>query len=194
MLVREVMTSPPITIEADGTISSALKLLDEAKITALPVLDRAGSIVGIVSEADLVQDSALLEDRVPLTAVRTTTESPPRRVTDVMTHLVVTVRPNDELTVAVELMWSSLMKSLPVVDRGEVVGVISRSDVIHLLAARDDRIRAEVRELLVVECADWEVSVQDGVVTVTGPADEHERRIAAVLAGTVRGTLAVRLR
>ena len=193
MLIQDLMTTPAVTVTAETPISTALRLLDDRKITAMPVVDKAGVLSGIVSEADLVQDSALLNDRVPVAAVRTTADTPPRRVADVMSHLVATVDARDELEVAIDLMWSTMVKSLPVLDKGRVVGMISRSDVVHLLAGRDDRIRAEVCDLLTAECPDWRVEVNDGVVTVSGPADLHERKLADLLAGTIRGVVAVRI-
>jgi len=193
MLIRDLMTTPAVSVTAETPIGMALRLLDDRKITAMPVVDRTGVLVGIVSEADLVQDAALLNDRVPVAAVRTTADTPPRRIADVMSHLVVSVDADDELEVAIDLMWSTMVKSLPVLDHGRVIGMISRSDVIHLLAGRDERIRAEVRELIQAENPDWQVEVHDGVVTVIGPADPHERKLAAVLAGTVRGVIAVRI-
>jgi CBS-domain-containing membrane protein len=193
MLIRDLMTTPAVSVTAATPIGTALQLLDDRKITAMPVVDRTGVLVGIVSEADLVQDAALLNDRVPIAAVRTTTATPPRRIADVMSHLVVTVGADDELDVAIDLMWSTMVKSLPVLDHGRVTGMISRSDVIHLLAGRDDRIRAEVRELIQAENPDWQVDVHDCVVTVTGPADPHERKLADILAGTVGGVIAVRI-
>ncbi|MFG1813508.1 HPP family protein [Kribbella sp. NPDC049174] len=193
MLIRDLMTAPAVTVTAETSIGTALRLLDDRKITAMPVVDKSGVLAGIVSEADLVQDAALLNDRVPVAAVRTTAETPPRRVVDVMSYLVATVDADDDLEVAIDLMWSTMVKSLPVLDKGRVVGMISRSDVVHLLAGRDDRIRAEVRELIATECPNWQVEVHDGVVTVSGPAGPHERKLADVLAGTVRGVVAVRI-
>lgn len=193
MLIRNLMTAPAVTVTAETPIGTALRLLDDQKITAMPVVDKNGVLTGIVSEADIVQDATLLNDRVPIAAIRTTAETPPRRVADVMSYLVVTVDADDELGVAVDLMWSTMVKSLPVLEHGRVAGMISRSDVVHLLAGRDDRIRAEVRELLQAESPDWQVDVRDGVVTVVGPADPHERKLADVLAGTVRGVIAVRI-
>lgn len=193
MLIRNLMTAPAVTVTAETPIGTALRLLDDQKITAMPVVDRNGVLTGIVSEADIVQDATLLNDRVPIAAIRTTTETPPRRVADVMSYLVVTVDADDELGVAVDLMWSTMVKSLPVLEHGRVAGMISRSDVVHLLAGRDDRIRTEVSELLQAESPDWQVDVRDGVVTVVGPADPHERKLADVLAGTVRGVIAVRI-
>jgi CBS domain-containing protein len=191
MLIREVMTAPAITVTTDTSTRDALRLLDRNQITALPVVDRHGNLVGVLSEADLLQDAVLPEDRPPAAAVRLSTAPPVRRIGEVMTHLVVTVTGDSDLDQAVELMTSTMLKSLPVVDHGRVIGVVSRRDVIHMLATRDQRIRADVAELLRSECPDWLVEVDDGVVRVTGPDNEHQRRIAEVLAGTVTGVVAV---
>ncbi|MFG1625373.1 CBS domain-containing protein [Kribbella sp. NPDC049227] len=193
MLIRDLMTAPAVSVTAQTPIALALRLLDDRKITAMPVVDASGVLVGIVSEADIVQDTAPTDDRVPNAAVRTTTDTPPRRVADVMSHLVVTVDPDDELDVAIDLMWSTMVKSLPVVDHGRVIGMISRSDVIHLLAGRDDRIRAEVHDIVGAENPDWKIEAHDGIVTVTGPADPRERNLAGVLAGSIRGVIAVHI-
>jgi CBS domain-containing protein len=185
------MSAPAVTVTAETPVGVALRLLDDRKITAMPVVDATGVLVGIVSEADLVQDAVPLDDGALKAAVRTTTDTPPRRIADVMNHLVVTVHADDELDVAIDLMSSTMMKSLPVLDHTRVIGMISRSDVVHLLAGRDDRIRAEVQEVIQAENPDWQVDVHDGVVTVTGPGDPRERNIARVLAGSVRGVIAV---
>jgi CBS domain-containing protein len=193
MLIRDLMTAPAITVTAETPIGTALRLLDDRKITAMPVVDATGVLAGIVSEADLVRDAAPLDDRVPMAVVRATADTPPRRVADVMSHLVVSVDADDRLDAVIDLMWSTMVKSLPVTTGGRVTGMISRSDVIHLLAGRDDRIRAEVRELVHAERPDWQVEVRDGIVTVIGPADPLEHGLADLLAGTVRGVIAVRI-
>jgi len=194
MLIRDLMTTPAVTVTPATPVRVALRLLDERKITAMPVVDATGVLAGIVSEADLVRDAAPLDDRVPKAAVRTTTDTPLRRIADVMNHLVVTVDADDELDVAIDLMSSTTLKSLPVLHHARVIGMISRSDVVHLLAGRDERIRAEVHKIIQAENSDWQVDVYDGVVTLTGPTDPHERNLAGVLAGTVRGVIAVRIR
>ena len=91
------------------------------------------------------------------------------------------------------MLTSTMVKSLPVVDHGLVVGVVSRKDVVHLLARRDESIRAELDELVRSEGADWQVDVTDGVVLVSGPADEHQSGVAEALAGSVRGVVGVRV-
>lgn len=193
MLIRDLMTTPAISVTPETPISAALQRLDDAKITSMPVVDGHGTLCGIVSEADLVEDQNLIDDRIPLTVVRVPGPVVPRRVADVMTHLVVTVGADQELEAAIDLMRSTMMKSLPVVEHGRVTGMISRSDIIHLLAGRDRRIQSEVTELLQAEAPQWQVQVQDGIVTVAGPADPHERHLAEVLAGTIRGVVGVQI-
>jgi CBS domain-containing protein len=64
--------------------------------------------------------------------VRTTVDTPPHRIVDVMGNLVATVDADDEPDVAIDMMWSRMAKSLPVTHQGRVVGMISRSDVIAI--------------------------------------------------------------
>jgi len=83
------------------------------------------------------------------------------------------------------------VKSLPVVEHDHLVGIVSRSDVIAMLARRDPLIEAEVDELLRAAEVDFLVEVVDGVVRLDGPSDEHIREIARVLASTVAGVVGV---
>jgi CBS-domain-containing membrane protein len=192
MLVREVMSAPAITVSATTSVREALRLLDRHNITALPVVDDEGYIVGVVSEADLVREAVLPDGRSHMIPVQPSESAPAHSVGDVMTEGALTVSGGSDLADAVDLMTSTAVKSLPVVDHGRVVGVVSRTDVVHVLARHDDSIRMEVDELVRSEGADWLIDVVDGVVRVTGPADEHERRVARVLAGSVPGVVAVR--
>jgi CBS domain-containing protein len=111
------------------------------------------------------------------------------------TH-VVTTSPETDLAEAVELLTSTTVKSLPVVDhRGRLLGVLSRSDVVSLLATADTRIEAQVDELLRSSGLDgWLVEVQDGTVSLQGPDDATDAMVARLLARTVPGVLEVSLR
>lgn len=193
MLVREVMSAPAITVTTQTLTRKALKMLDEYGITAMPVVDAHGAIVGVVSEADLVRDEILPDPRAHMVPISITDWGPPQRVGDLMSTHPLTVSSGTDLADAVDLMTSTVVKSLPVVDDGRVVGVVSRKDVVHLLARRDDSIRGEVEDLVRSEGVDWTVEVTDGVVHFRGPADRHEQRIAEVLASTVSGVVAVRV-
>lgn len=193
MWVREAMTSPVVTVTEDMSVRAALKLLDRHRVTSLPVVDDAGRVVGIVSEADLVRDAVLRDQRKRIIPQDVTDTPPPRRVGDVMTAHPVTVTGTDDLADAVELLTTTTVKSLPVLEEGHVVGVLSRRDVVHLLAREDERIEADVVELFRAEDVDWLVDVDEGVVRISGPADEPERRLAQALAGSVTGVVAVRV-
>lgn len=193
MLVRDVMTSPAVTVPAGASVKEGLRLLDSHKVTAMPVVGRDGGLLGIVSEADLLQDLVRQDDRTHLIP-HERTDTPPRLVEDVMSTLSLTVAPDSDLSEAVDLMTGTAVKSLPVVERGRVVGVVSRSDVVHLLARSDDSLCAEVDELLRSADLDYEVDVVDGHAVLRGSTDPHAQRVAEVIAGSVSGVLSVRFR
>jgi CBS domain-containing protein len=194
MLIRSLMTSPAVTVSGDTPVGDALRLLDEHRITALPVVDRDGRLLGVVSEADLLRDAVPVDAPAGIAPLRLSTVTPARRIDELMTNLVISVDADSDVDEAIDLMTSTMVKSLPVVLHGRVIGVISRSDVVHLLATRDRRIRDEVLVLLRGECDDCGVDVRDGVVTVTGATSDHERRLAELLAGAVAGVVAVHVR
>jgi CBS domain-containing protein len=104
------------------------------------------------------------------------------------------VRPDADLASAVELLSGTVVKSLPVVDHGRVVGVVSRRDVVAVLARSDRRIEAEVDELLRSAGLESDVDVRDGIVFVGGPTDPHQQETARILAATVQGVVGVRFR
>lgn len=193
MLVKDVMSAPAVTIDQDATVKEGLRLLDRHHVTALPVVTAAGRLVGVVSEADLLHD-VLPRDPRPHLIPHERTQTPARSVQDVMTTLSLTVAPDSDLAEAADLMTGTAVKSLPVVDAGRVVGVVSRSDIVHLLARADDRIRADVDDLLRSADVELEVDVEDGHVLLEGTADPHVRRVAEVVAGAVEGVLSVRFR
>jgi CBS domain-containing protein len=194
MLVRDVMTAPAITVTPLTSVKEGLRMLDKHRVTSLPVISRDGSLLGIVSEADLLRDAVRHEDRTHLIPHEHTHSHDPRSVEDVMTTLSMTVTPESDLSEAVELMTGTAVKSLPVVERGHVVGVVSRSDIVHLLARSDDSMCAEIDELLRSAEVEFEVDVVDGHVVLEGSQDPHQQRVAEVIAGSVRGVLSVRFR
>jgi CBS domain-containing protein len=198
MLVRDVMTSPAVTVHARASVKEGLRLLDRHRVTALPVVGEHGELIGIVSEADLLRDLMHRDDRAHLIPREDPGESTnadrPRTVGDVMTLLSLTIPVDGDVADAIDLMTSTAAKSLPVVEAGRVVGVVSRSDIVHVLARSDDQIHAEIDDLLRSAGLDCEVVVEDGAVLVEGPVGPHERRIAEVVAGSVPGVVMVRVR
>jgi CBS domain-containing protein len=195
MLVRDVMTTRVVTVRADARVKQAIQLLDDHQITAMPVVDVEGRLVGVVSEADVLRDALMPDRRAHEIPSHAEGRTKLLVVGDVMTRLPMSVTADADLAAAASVLVDTAIKSLPVIDdEGRVVGVVSRRDVIAVLAKRDPLIEAEVDELLRSAEVDCEVEVLDGVVRLDGPAEPHAREIARVLAGTVPGVVGVTFR
>ncbi|RYP89072.1 CBS domain-containing protein [Nocardioides guangzhouensis] len=192
MLVREVMTAPAVTVSERATVKEAIGLLDRHDVAALPVVDTNGFLVGVVSEADVIREMVVPDPRVHELPVRLTTAPFLARVADVMSNHPLTVTGDTELAKAADLLTSTVVKSLPVVDHGKVVGIVSRRDIVRLLSRQDERIEAEIDELIRQDGRDWMVEVADGIVTVEGPVDVSEERLAEVLVSSVPGVIGLR--
>jgi CBS domain-containing protein len=194
MLVREMMTQEPVTVSQDTGLKEAMRLLDAHSITSMPVVEATGRIVGVVSETDLVRDCVHPDVRAHLIPVAADVlpQGQPSRTADVMNRHPVTVNGDLDLADAVDLMSSSSVKSVPVVDRADrVVGMLSRRDVVHLLARDDELITRELESLLGSIGGGWLAEVHDGVVTVDGPVGVKEWALAATAAWTVAGVMGV---
>jgi len=192
MLVREVMTTDPVTVRAGTTVKAALRLLDENDISSLPVTDEHGRICGVVSEADLIRDLVGPDQRLHEIPIADP-EPSHGYVDEVMTTHAITVHPDTDLAQAVELVTSTGIKCLPVVDEHDrVLGVVSRRDVVRMLARADETLEQEVDALLVsAGMSDWLVDVHDGIAEISGPASARERTLAKTLSLTVPGVVAV---
>lgn len=193
MLVREVMTTDPVTVRPETTIKEGIVLLAKLGITAMPVVDRKGRLRGIVSEADLIEDVVPRDPRAQERPIAIDALYPPTIVEDVYTRAAVTVSPEDDVATGVELMTATGAKSLPVVDRNQhVVGVISRSDIVKQFARTDAVIAADISGLLTsTGHDDWLVEVDDGVVQVTGPTNGGTSALARAVVRTVPGVVDV---
>ena len=191
MLVREIMTTPAVTVAPGTSLKQAMRLLDDHEITAMPVVDGEGHLLGVVSEADVLRDALPADRRAHERLVEIT--APPVRlaVTDVMTHLPVSVSPDDDVAEAVGLLVDTQIKSLPVVQFGRVVGMISRRDVIAVLARQDDLIEAEVDEALRQAGVECSVDVNDGVVHLRDADGPEFARVAQVIASRIPGVVGV---
>ena len=193
MLVREAMTTQVVTVTPTTDLRTAAALLAEHRITAMPVVEETGRLVGWLSEADVLRDSLIPDQRAHLLLVPVREGPQATYVGQVMSTSPVSVRPDADLADAVRLMTDGVVKSLPVVQSGRLVGVVSRADVVRQLTQRDDRVRTEIGDLVRGEQLDWMVEVQDGVVVFDGPRTAPEHRLAYALAGSVRGVTGVRV-
>jgi predicted transcriptional regulator len=159
----------------------------------MPIVDDEDHLVGVVSEADLLRGEELDAPalRQPGGA---RLEPASRTVADVMTAHVLWVTEGVEAVDIARLMLETGVKSVPVVSAGKVIGVVSRSDIIHALATSDERIRDQVQALFGdAELHGWTVAVEEGEVILTGPDGSADARMAEVLTRTVSGVTTVRV-
>lgn len=191
MLVRDVMTTAVVTARPEQRVKQAIQLLHEHQVTALPVVDDAGHLVGVLSEADVLRGALLPDRRTRELPVHTDGRTSPLLVEDVMTTQPISVAADADLAAAAAVLVDTQVKSLPVVDGDRVVGVVSRRDVIAVLARSDALIETELGELLRAAEIELAVEVVDGVARLDGATEVHAREIARVLAGTVPGVVGI---
>jgi acetoin utilization protein AcuB len=139
MKVKDVMTKHPITIDAAAPVGTAVDVMRTKHIRHLPVLDDTETLVGIITDRDL-RHAALapaLDEYLSVRAHRRvrrlseTLES--LRVKDVMTWVVVTTGPEAPLTYAALIMFESRVGSLPVLEHGRLVGMLTEQDLVKAL-------------------------------------------------------------
>lgn len=191
MLVREVMTAPFVSVDPGVSIKDAVQLLAAHNITAMPVIDKGGELVGVLSEADVLLETFLPDSRAHDKPVHVRAGPATVRVSELMSRHVLTVAEHADLSEAANLMLSTVAKSLPVVHDNRVTGMLSRRDLIAVLARRDDAVEAAVDELVRAAGYDWMTVVADGIVTLDGPEADADVDLAKVLVATVPGVVGV---
>ena len=158
-------------------------------------VDASGRLVGIVSEADLLPLEATPDPRSQATPIPPLTLPLPRRVDEVMTPEVYTVDEDTDLGLVAQRMLEANVKRFPVMRGDRVVGVVSRHDLVKVIARSDEEVRAGVQTALIEEgmrMTSLGVHVRDGVVELTGDGDRQTLRLAQILARSVPGVLDVR--
>jgi CBS domain-containing protein len=201
--VKDVMTTQVVTVGTAATFKEMVVKMQQARVSALPVIDGEGRVIGVVSEADMLNKEADL-DPGPGTLsglLRFTEREKAAGVTaaELMTRPPVTIGPGAPLAEAARLMRDRRVKRLPVIDEtGLLIGVISRADVLRIFARPDADIRRGAGEEVIAatflaDSPSVAVTVQDGIVTLTGRTDTGQ--LARELVTAVRqidGVVAVR--
>jgi CBS-domain-containing membrane protein len=182
MQAKDVMSDGVMSVNASATVLEAAQLLVNAGVSAVPVIDNQGMMVGILSEADLIRGIAAQADPAKAMA-----EAKSRRVAEVMTKDVATAGEDTSLSDIAALMLSRKIKRVPVLRDGAVVGIVSRIDLLQALVSlgagmyvpkpaatrtADDELRAAVMATL--QRQNWaqvgrsDVVVAHGVVHLWG--------------------------
>ena len=180
-IVADVMTEKVVSVVASASYKEIVETLQRYRITAVPVVDARGEVVGVVSEADLLPRLEDPDDPAPMFSRRrmriALDKAAAGVAADLMTTPAVTIGPRAATTTAAQIMDRQRVKRLPVVDdAGGLVGIVSRADLLRPFLRTDDVIRTEIRDevLLRTLWIDPErvgVDVVDGVVTLTGTVD-----------------------
>ncbi|WP_233625295.1 CBS domain-containing protein [Actinoplanes sp. ATCC 53533] len=193
------MSSPVHLVWQNASVESAAELMTAKSVTALPVVDASGALVGMVSEGDLLWHRVPAD---PTAHVRRHPDTDPQHrpgmVLEVMAQSPLTTTPDTDVAEVADMMIQHDVRSLPVVEGREVVGIISRRDILRAMVRSDDVLAKEVQHRL-DEYADgvhrWSATVDGGIVTVTGEfTNDTELAVVTVLARTVPGISAVTVR
>jgi CBS domain-containing protein len=182
--VKDVMTTRVVAVPQDATFKDIVALLSEHRVSAFPVLDEEGKVVGVVSAGDLLSKEALVAavgaqvarlGRVPGSPFQGDfAKAAAVTAADLMTKPPVTIGPDEPVSHAARLMYARKVKRLPVVDdRGRLVGIVSRADVLSVFSRSDAEIRRDVIENVIIgtvvtDPARFIVKVDNGIVTVEG--------------------------
>jgi CBS domain-containing protein len=150
--VADVMSRDPVTVTPETPLGEAIKILAERRISGLPVVDKSGKLVGVISETDLMWQETgitppayiMLLDSViylenPARYDRELHKSLGQTVGEVMTSDPITVKPDKPLRDAAQIMHERKIHRLPVLDdHGAVIGILTRGDVIRFMAAQQE--------------------------------------------------------
>lgn len=143
MLVCERMSTKPVTIPADACITEALRVMRQNQVRRLPVLDQEGNMVGIVSEKDLLYASPSPATSLSIYEMHDLLSR--LQVSELMTTDLITVTPDMPLEEAARVMVDNKLGGLPVVENGNLVGIITETDIfkvfLELLGARGKGLR-----------------------------------------------------
>jgi len=211
MRAHQIMTRKVITVGPDCSIADAANLMLRNHISGLPVLDKVGDLIGIVSEGDFLRRSEIGTQRKRPSWLQFLTstgrladefvDERGRKIGDVMTRDPVTVSDDTPLDEMVALMESKGVKRLPVMRSGKMVGIVTRANLLQAVASMakeipdptsdDDHIRS--RLLKIYDATDWrpiglQVAVRNGIVHLYGLiGDDRARRAAVVAAENIAG-------
>ena len=204
--VKDVMTTRVVSVTKQASFRTMAAALREHRVSAFPVVDDDGKVIGVVSEADMLAKEALKSEPggMPgmITGILRRKEHEKARGTtagDLMTSPAVTVTPDDTIQRAARLMYTRKVKRLPVVDaNGHLVGIIGRTDLLTMFDRSDEDIRQEIQDQVIrhelrTDPATFTVEVKDGIVTLEGVAETTEFGHEIVeLVQHVHGVVAVR--
>ena len=211
LTIHDVMSRPALTVQPETPLKDVARLLVEHRISGLPVVDRDGRVVGVISEADL-----LLKEQGPAAVPhrhleRLFGESPATRLRlakveattagEAMSSPAVTITGDRPIAEAAGLMTRGGINRLPVVEDGVLVGVVSRADLVRAYVRTDDELGEVVRRDVLLgtmwlDPRQFDVTVRNGIVRIAGSVGRRStaeviERMIAMIPGVVDVIFAV---
>jgi CBS domain-containing protein len=196
-LVRDVMTTEVATVAPTTTFKEIVARLIRHRVSALPVVDDEGRVLGVVSEADLLlkEEHPDPDADLPLVWTRRRRAEHDKAAAavarDLMTVAVVSIAPDATVAEAARRLHAAGVKRLPVVDReGRLAGIVSRADLLKVFDRPDQDIRREIMDEVIVGAFSMDpdrffIHVDEGVVVLQGRIER--RSILPYLLRAVRG-------
>ena len=185
MKVRDVMTTNLFTVPPDMPLKEVATRMLEYGISGLPVVDDEQNVVGVLSETDILYKETTAPKRDGLVDwLIHYGEDPPaaklnaRTARQAMTTPAVTITPRRSVADAAELMLEVGIDRLPVVEAGELVGIVTRADLVRAFTRGDEEVEREIKEdvllaTLWMNPADVRIHVKDGYVTLEGSVEDE---------------------
>jgi CBS domain-containing protein len=217
MKVSDVMTHAPVTTNPEASLEEAANLMVRTRVSGLPVVDANGTVVGILTEGDLLRrvelgtawrrPGWLSSFLAPGRAAHDYVRAYGRKVSEIMTTDVVSTSSDAPLSEVVALMEAQQVKHLPVLQKNHLIGIVSRSDLLRALtqllpdrravAASDVELRKRV--LAEIDKCSWaphvniNVTVENGILELRGAVtDDLERLGLRAIAENAPGVRGVR--
>jgi len=201
MKARDVMVFPVITVKPSSSVKEVATTLLERRISAVPVVDDQGKLVGIISEGDLMHRSEAGTERQRSwwllgwtgdeTLAAEYVKAHARKVADVMTRNVITATPETPLHEIAALLERNSIKRVPIVKDGQLVGIVSRANLIQAVASTRKELEitlsdTTIRDKLLAHLTSQEwahtsllnVTVSGGVVNLWGITNSDAERMA----------------
>ncbi|WP_433722193.1 CBS domain-containing protein [Nocardia sp. CA-129566] len=203
--VADVMARDVVTVPVDAPLPQVVRTLAERRVSGAPVVDANGSVVGIVTEADLLGKQASAGVAAQASTWRLWRRKffgrgvTARTAADFMSAPVITVEPGTRVSAAAAILARNHIKRAPVVDAdGRLRGIVSRKDLLSVYLRADAELAAEIRSEVLdramwVPPTDVTVEVSGGVATLRGKVERRSMiEVITALATAVDGVVEVR--
>jgi CBS domain-containing protein len=204
MRARELMSTPVITVRPEATLKEVAAQMATHRVSGVPVVDESGGLVGVIAESDILakleygqKGRGLVGLLDALThAVGADRKSQAHIAADLMTTHVITAGPEASVRELVHLMAYHHVNRIPIVESSRVIGIITRADILRMMARPDTAITEDARWRLLhdlwVDTTPLNITTHGGIVTVSGVVGTwSEAELVKRWIGTIEGVVDV---